>query len=142
VKLLVGWDGSHASDEAIAAVTGRRWPVGSQATLLTALDVPTSMAILSLIGGNGGTGGDERLIVARVDEAARRLHESGLRVTTVIKEGKPRSELLQESERGGVDCIFMGARGLSRIEWVLLGSVSATVAARAQCSVEVVRRAR
>jgi nucleotide-binding universal stress UspA family protein len=56
-----------------------------------------------------------------------------------MKEGDPKHVLLDEAEQWGADCLFVGARGLSRIERFLLGSVSAAVAARAQCSVEVVR---
>ena len=57
----------------------------------------------------------------------------------ILIEGDPKRLLLQEAERFGADTIFVGAKGLSRIERVLLGSVSATVAARAPCSVEIVR---
>ena len=52
-----------------------------------------------------------------------------------------KSLLLEEAERWGADCIFVGARGLNRLERLLLGSVSTAVAARARCSVEVVRPA-
>ena len=46
---------------------------------------------------------------------------------------------LEEAERWGADCIFLGAKGHSRFERLLLGSVSTAVSARAHCSVEVVR---
>jgi len=35
--------------------------------------------------------------------------------------------------------VFVGAKGMSRVHRVLLGSVSGAVAVRAGCSVEVVR---
>jgi nucleotide-binding universal stress UspA family protein len=57
----------------------------------------------------------------------------------LIKEGDPKQLLCDEAERWGADCIFVGAKNLSRIDRFLLGSVSAAVAARAHCSVEVVR---
>ncbi|MCA1575337.1 MAG: universal stress protein [Acidobacteria bacterium] len=41
----------------------------------------------------------------------------------------------------GANCIFVGSTGFSnRLERFLLGSVSAAVANRAECSVEVVRK--
>ena len=59
-------------------------------------------------------------------------------------DGAPRSGavrvIIREAERWSADCIFVGAKGQSAIERFLLGSVSASVAARAPCSVEVVRQ--
>ena len=60
------------------------------------------------------------------------------RGTLVVKEGDPKRVLIEEAEQWGADCIFVGARGLRRLERFLLGSVSTAVAARAHCSVEVV----
>ena len=37
------------------------------------------------------------------------------------------------------DCIVVGATGLTRVERLLLGSVSSSLAAQAHCSVEIVR---
>jgi nucleotide-binding universal stress UspA family protein len=47
--------------------------------------------------------------------------------------------LIAEAESWGADCIFVGARGMDRIDRFLLGSVSSALAARAHCSVEIVR---
>jgi nucleotide-binding universal stress UspA family protein len=52
---------------------------------------------------------------------------------------KPKRLLLSEAERWDADGVFVGARGLSRLERLLLGSVSMAAPPRAQCSVEVVR---
>jgi nucleotide-binding universal stress UspA family protein len=61
-------------------------------------------------------------------------------VSSVIEPGDPKQVLVRHAEEFGADCIFTGATGTSsRIERFVLGSVSAAVAARAHCSVEVVR---
>ena len=83
---------------------------------------------------------DERAWVGRMAEAsAGKLRAAELVVSSVIKNGDPKRVLVDEAEQWGADSIFVGARGLRLIERLLLGSVSAAVAERAQCSVEVVR---
>lgn len=67
------------------------------------------------------------------------LKDSGLIVSSVVKEENPKQLLISEAEDWGADCIFVGARGLGRIKRLWLGSVSTAVAQRAHCSVEVVR---
>ena len=66
-------------------------------------------------------------------------NSTGLTVSSQIRKGAPKSILPAEAASRGADCIFVGARGLSRFERFRLGSVSAATAARAHCSVEVVR---
>jgi nucleotide-binding universal stress UspA family protein len=80
-------------------------------------------------------------IAQTVEPLADLLRSQGLTVASVMKEGDPKHVLLDEAGQWEADCIFVGARGLSRVERFLLGSVSAAVAARAHCSVEVVRPA-
>jgi nucleotide-binding universal stress UspA family protein len=67
------------------------------------------------------------------------LAKSGLQAAPLVIPGKPDEVLLAEAMKWGADCVFVGARGLNRLERVLLGSVSSAVASRAHCSVEVIR---
>lgn len=69
----------------------------------------------------------------------KRLKDAGLKITEVLKGGKPWKVLVEEAEKWKADCVFMGARGLGMVDRFLLGSVSSAVASRARCSVEVVR---
>jgi hypothetical protein len=55
------------------------------------------------------------------------------------QEERPKKRSSRRGSKLGADCIFVGARGLSRFERFRLGSVSAATAARAHCSVEIVR---
>src|SRR5262249_8918547 len=74
-----------------------------------------------------------------VAHAKEKLVHSGLSFSSLVKAGDPKELLCAEAEDWRADCIFVGAKSQSRIDRFLLGSVSAAVAARARCSVEVVR---
>ena len=144
LHLLIGIDGSPDAEAAVQAVATREWPVGSAVRLVTALDARmcTALAFMPPSGERGIEARDEdaQIWMSKTLEAmAAPLRTRGLTVSSVIKEGDPKHVLLDEAEHWGADCIFVGARGLSRVERFLLGSVSAAVAARAHCSVEVVR---
>ena len=146
VRLLIGVDGSPDAAAAVCAVAAREWPVGSAVRLVTALDARmcTALAFMRLPGQTGTEmrDADEHASMARtIDAMAAPLHEWGLAVSSVITAGDPKQVLLDEAEHWGADSLFVGARGLSRVERFLLGGVSAAVAARAHCSVEVVRPA-
>ena len=78
-------------------------------------------------------------ITAAVEKAVNRLKGANLRVTHLVKLGDPKQLLVNEAERWGADCIYVGSHGLGRLDRILLGSVSSAVAARAHCSLEVVR---
>lgn len=72
--------------------------------------------------------------------AAQTLEQMALQIDKlVLRRGDPKRVLVDEAETWSADCIFVGAKGMSRVQRVLLGSVSGAVTARANCSVEVVR---
>lgn len=74
--------------------------------------------------------------------AEKKLIKAGLEVIPVVEEGEPKPIHIREAETWNADCIFLGAQGHRFLDRFLLGSVSAAVAARAHCSVEVVCKAR
>jgi nucleotide-binding universal stress UspA family protein len=142
VRLLLGVDGSPDAAAAVHAVAGRAWPAGSTARLVTVLDTRMITALAFRPPEAWATTGDEEgqtWVPRMIDAMAAPLRTRGLMVSSVIKEGDPQQVLLDEAAHWGADCVFVGARGLSRIARFLIGSVSAAVAARAHCSVEVVR---
>jgi nucleotide-binding universal stress UspA family protein len=74
-----------------------------------------------------------------LDSVAHQLRGAGLSVTPLLREGDPKRVLLSEAIEWGADCIFVGAHGLSRLERLMIGSISSSVATRASCSVAVIR---
>jgi nucleotide-binding universal stress UspA family protein len=136
VKLVLGFDGSVDAATAASAISARHWPAGSEVAVVGVVDsrVVLNHLALSDAPANAASALDDSLL--RVCEDLRR---AGLSATATCTTGDPKKLLLQEAERIGADCIFLGAKGHSRIERLLLGSVSAAVAARARCSVEVIR---
>src|SRR5262245_741246 len=146
VRLLIGVDGSPDAATAVHAVAARAWPVGSTVRLVTALDARmcTALAFLRLPGQTETERSDtdeSARMSETLDTIAAPLYARGLTVSSVITAGDLKQVLLDEAEHWEADALFVRARGLSRVERFLLGSVSAAVAARAHCSVEVVRTA-
>jgi nucleotide-binding universal stress UspA family protein len=146
LHLLIGIDGSPDAAAAVQAVAARVWPKDSAVRLVTALDarMSTALAFRRLPAAAGTAAGEVEASVSMaqtVEPMAEILRTRGLTVSSVMKEGDPKRVLLEEAEQWEADGVFVGARGLSRVERFLLGSVSAAVAARAHCSVEVVRPA-
>jgi nucleotide-binding universal stress UspA family protein len=136
VRIVIGVDGSAGSEAAVRAVAGRRWPAGSEARVVAALDLMMVPPLESFEEFNE----DERAWADEVVKAStEKLRAAKLAVSSITKSADPKHLIVEEAESWGADSIFVGARGLRRIERFLIGSVSAAVAARAHCSVEIVR---
>ncbi|HEX5705772.1 MAG TPA: universal stress protein [Pyrinomonadaceae bacterium] len=138
VRVVVGFDGSDGALRAAREVSRRVWPPGGEARVVIVVDPLAPFAQWV-----DETGDGERAWRRGLAEAAsRELRDSGLSVTPVVLEGDPKRVIVEEAEGFGADSIFVGSTGFgNRMERFLLGSVSAAVAARAHCSVEVVRDA-
>ena len=144
-RIMIGFDGTAGAITAVESVLGRDWPEGSEVRLFSALEPvfpttigrflpPVNLAVQDI---------NEHELVWIKEKAAEsmgRLTSAGLNPSLQIKAGNPRYLLIEEAEHWGADSIFVGANSAGgRFERFLIGSNSAAIAARAHCSVEVVR---
>ena len=143
IKILIGVDGSTYSEATVATVARRPWPSGTQVFLLAVVDTVMSMP--------ADAGSNEPKWIEVSDEkdwdevrklfalSLHTLRRAGVDADLMIRRGDAAQEIVEQAESWGADSIFLGAKGVRGIERVLMGSVSSSVAARAHCSVEVVR---
>ena len=83
---------------------------------------------------------DREWLKTILENSSQRLGQSELKFLTEIREGDPKRVLGEAAKEWGADSFFVGSIGFgSSFERFVLGSVSASVAARAHCSVEIVR---
>ena len=152
IRIVIGFDGSLAAQAAIRSIAARSWPKNTEAQVIS--------AVQTLVPGAAATGleastyaqepaysvireADERERARLRDVAvdpANSLRQAGLITTSSVIDGDPRAVILTAAEASEADAIFVGARGLGRMERLLLGSVSSYIVMHAHCSVEVVRQ--
>ena len=152
-KILVPLDGSEHSTRALGKAVEIAKKFGSKITLIHAYSVsvqpimmpePTAM---SMPGIPVLTAGE----VTRVTDAARKagnnilqdgeakVKAEGVEVEKLLLEGHAVQEIVRVAKEGNFDLIVMGARGLSKIKVILLGSVSDAVIHHATCPVLIVK---
>ena len=145
VRILFPTDGSRSARMVEHAIETRQWPAGTEVRIVSVIDSAISSAaalhVAAIAEWTDPSDTDGQAWIYRMVEAtARKLRACGLTVSTTVLHGDPKHCIIDEAERWGAGCIFLGSTGLRGVERFLLGSVSSTVAARAHCSVEVVRR--
>jgi nucleotide-binding universal stress UspA family protein len=62
-----------------------------------------------------------------------------LKVSTMLREGRPSDKIIEAADEGKFDLIVLGSRGIGRIKEIFLGSTSDRVADEAMCSVLIVK---
>ena len=144
-RIVVGVDGSPGSQVAVKVVAARGWSAGSEVRVVVAYDPGVNVGIPFMPPGideliEAERTHAEEFAADAVKELRAVLADKSVTVSYVVEPGDPKRLLVRHAEEFGADCIFTGASGFSnRFERFVLGSVSAAVAARAHCSVEVVR---
>ena len=145
-KILVPLDGSEHSLRALKVAVQIAKKFDGEITLIHAYSkvypIVTSRATIM---------SEEAIMLPKLIEAARKAGASiladgkkkvkakGVHVETLLREGHTVEEILKTAEEGKFDLIVMGARGLSMIKGILLGSVSDGVMRHASCPVLVVK---
>lgn len=147
-KIVIGVDGSPHARRAVALVARLTPPQRGEITLFTAVEELALPAYALSPSAVRGTVGAEvrrlnlqRITAARkeLDRAAARLKRRGWRVRVVMTTGAPLRDLLAAVATARAHAVVVGARGVSGVRRLLLGSVSEGVLNRCPVPVLVVR---
>jgi len=137
-KILVPLDGSEHSGRAL------------DVSIELAKKLDSKLALFIVYSLTGAAGPDRETYVMMVQrardssrkilaEAEAKVKSEGIEVETEFTEGDAVQEIVKKSKEGKFDLIVMGARGLSTIKKILIGSVSEGVIKRALCPVLIVK---
>lgn len=137
-KILVPLDGSEHSKRALEAAVQIAKGLNSKLVLLTVYSVTPAPAV-----------GPEVVMVAIehsrdfgkkiLAEAEEKVRSEKIEVETELAEGNAVEVIVKKSKEEKFDMIVMGARGLSTIKKIFVGSVSDGVIKKAPCPVLIVK---
>jgi nucleotide-binding universal stress UspA family protein len=147
MKILLAVDESSYSAEAVRAVAERPWPRGTTIRVLSVVEwlVPPLMSSAAQLpydtAGSLQQMREQRVQTANdlTSKVASSLAEKGLATETAVRDGDPRSVIVDEAKDWPADLIVVGSHGYTGITRWLMGSVAQSVVSHAPCSVEVVR---
>ena len=144
-RIIIGFDGSRGAQAAVESVASRTWNAGTEVRLVAVSEPVVSSMIGRFVTPvirtvNEINTAERTWVEHTANDAIKKLEAKGLDASVRLLTGNPKTALPEDAEKWGADCIFVGANAWgSRLERLLIGSTSAAVAARAHCSVEVVR---
>lgn len=143
-RVVLAVDGSSDSAAAVRAVAARVWSDFSEFHVVAVMDarLETAIAWPESVAGQWVREDDtaaREALLRMLEQSAKTLGDAGLAVETHLLTGDPKKELLAHAESWDADAIFIGARGLHHGGRLALGTMASAVAARAHCSVEIVR---
>jgi len=148
-KILVPLDGSEHSLKALEEAAQLAKIFSGKITLISVYSVQPIM-----IGGQSASGYGAILTgaeVSRMIEAAQKsgnkilqdaeqkISATGVQVEKKLVEGHTVQEIVRAANEGNFDLIVIGARGISHIREMLLGSVTDGVIHHAHCAVLVIK---
>jgi monovalent cation/proton antiporter MnhG/PhaG subunit len=137
MRVLIAHDGSTGADLASALVAGVAWPQGSTLRLVGVLEA--DVAPFSMAGAE--TTSTAPGIDAILDAATLALERAGASIERKMLRGSLAPAIADEAAAFGADLIVTGSRGRSRLNALLVGSVTGEIVDQAPCPVLVARSA-
>jgi nucleotide-binding universal stress UspA family protein len=145
MKILLAIDDSDFGEAAMRMVVAQNVPSRTQVRIVTVLEPIVPLAFTEAPMAYGPQLdmmlSDRRKKAKSVlERAAKKLRAKGFRVSTELREGDVRREIVQAAERSRAKLIVLGSHSRKGLSRVVLGSVSEYVARHAHCSVQIVRK--
>ena len=136
-KILVPLDGSEHSTRALEKAVQIAKQIGGKVTLvhvyLVSQSAITPMQVSRYVQAIRKQG---EIVLA---EGEKRANAEGVQVEKLLVMGHAVEEILKTAKKGNFNLVVIGARGMSKIKELLMGSVSDGVTKHAPCPVLVVR---
>jgi nucleotide-binding universal stress UspA family protein len=136
MRILIGVDGSSASDAVLQEVTLRPWPKGSEFRLVTAVDPFFFVRAPQLLEETKKSTKEE------LEEDSEGLRGKGWPVSTDVLLENPRHAIAKLATEWKADLAVLGSHGRGAFTRLLIGSTAQAVLRHAPCSVEIVRTPR
>ena len=144
MKIILAVDDSDYSFAAVESVKAQQWSSGTEVRVLSAVEqVPPPAAALWYDAHGSLEDAHRRLsnhAAVLTQGAVEALRAAGLSAESVVREGDPRSVIVDEAKDWDADLIVLGSHGYTGLKRWLLGSVAQFVVNHAPCSVLVVRQ--
>lgn len=152
-KILVPIDGSEHSIKALDVAIGLAKQFGGKITLLYAYSItftpvmapePSTMTspttpILSPVDLSKVTDYARETGKRILQEGEDKVKAANVPVDSTLKEGHTVQEIVSSAQKGSYDLIVIGARGVSHVREMLLGSTTDGVIHHASCPILVVK---
>jgi nucleotide-binding universal stress UspA family protein len=136
-KVLVGFDGSKGSWEALRRAISLAKQCSAEVSALSVIEIPYWPAAV-------GEVDEQRALLEDSfrqlhDEARRLAAQEGVSLQTLVKAGHPAQTLVNTARAGEFDLLVIGQSGHSGVWGTFLGTTADKVVRHAPCTVMVVR---
>jgi len=143
MKILLAIDDSRFSEVALQAVIAQAHSKETEVRVLHVVE-PPSLLVAREMGGYDASleavwDQETKEAQTLVAQAAATLSSHGFKSSTAVKQGDPKSLIIDVSEEWSADLIVVGSHGRKALDRFLMGSVSEAIVRHAHCSVEIVR---
>jgi nucleotide-binding universal stress UspA family protein len=136
-KILVPLDGSEQSIWALGKAIQIAKKVNGEITLIHVYSIsPTAITPMQVY---KYTQAMRKHGIGILEDGKKKAEAEGVQAQTLLVDGHTVEEILNAAKEGNFSLIVIGARGLSKMKELLLGSVSDAVTRLAPCPVLVIR---
>lgn len=135
-RIMVAYDGSDSSQSALRYAGALAQACGKCAVHVVNV-MPSAEEIgVDLLGQGGSRSGAGKIL----EEAVAVANDAGFQISTSSVQGRIFDKISEEADRTGCELIALGRRGMTRLERMLMGSVTARVIGHTSKDVLVVPR--
>jgi len=143
MKILLPIDDSKFSEAAVQAVIAQAHSKDAEVRVLHVVEPPSLLVARDMTGYDSTLESvwdeETKQAQALVAKTAETFRAHGIKVTTAVLQGEPKSLIIDASAEWHADLIVLGSHGRKALDRFLMGSVSEATVRHARCSVEIVR---